>query len=343
MSALPLTRRRRAMSVAVSVVVSTSTACAPAGQSDTVQQLGLSAAELDVSPPVVPDARALHDALQAHCVGDDVPATPPPLPPAVQPVGALPLRCDVAARVAAVVERCGPLEPSSVAVGDLGERLGGCRAGRTCGISLPEGTYRGGQTLGCVLLQGEGGVDATVIRGTLSFVDASVVERVAIFDDYGAVSTTADLLLSDVVLVGGYEGLGLSWDQELDVALCRSRVSAGYVGVNQSWASRRVTVAGNGIAACTEATSANWGSSLQHVTQNLLLSDVIGANLHQSPAVAVIGNVIAATVAAVDIQGGAQDGGDPYSPRVRDIVVRGNDVVRGAMPTSDEARNIVVE
>jgi hypothetical protein len=331
------------MPVVLCVALCMSTACDPGGQANTVQQLGLTAAELDVVPPVVPDASALHDVLQAHCVGDDVPSTPPPLPPRVQPIGALPLRCDVEARLAALVERCGPLEPSSVAVGDLGERLGGCRVGRTCGIALPEGTYRGGQTLGCVLLQGDGSADATIIRGTLSFVDASVVERVAVFDDYGAVSTTADLLLSDVVLVGGYEGLGLSWDQELDIALCRSRVSAGYVGVNQSWASRRVTVAGNGIAACSEATSANWGSSLQHVTQNLLLSDLIGANLHQSPAVAVIGNVIAATVAAVDIQENAEDGGDPYTPRVRDIVIRGNDVVRGAMPTSDEARNIVVE
>jgi hypothetical protein len=325
------------------LVVASMSGCEPADASDTVKRLALSDADIAVDPPGVDDVPALHDALQAHCVGDDVPTTPPPLPPAVSPVDALPARCDVEARLAALEARCGPLTPSRVEAGDLDERLGGCAPGTTCLITLAPGEHEGGQTLGCLVLQGQGRADDTIIRGTLSFTGPAVVSRVAITDEYGAVSTTADLLLSDVVLIGGYEGLGLSWDQEIDVALCRSRVSAGYAGVNQSWASRRVTIAGNSIAACYEATSANWGSSLQLVSQNLLLSDHNGASIHQSHGIVVVGNVIAATVSAVDIFAADNLGDDPYEPDVVDILVRGNSIVQGAMPSSDPGRNIIVD
>ena len=46
---------------------------------------------------------------------------------------------------------------------------------------------------------------------------------------------------------------------------------------------------------------------------------------------------------AVDIFAADNLGDDPYEPDVEDILVRGNTVVRGAMPSSDPARNIIVE
>jgi hypothetical protein len=329
--------------VVVMALGSLASGCDPGDVTDTVKRLALTEGDITVSPPTIDDVAGLHDALQAHCVGDDVPATPPPLPPAVSPVDDLPAHCDLENRLARLEAVCGPLTPSSVEEGGLDARLAGCATGTTCLVTLAPGEHQGGQSLGCVVLQGGASADETIVRGTLSFVRPAVVSQLSITDAYGAVSTTADLLLSDVVLVGGYEGLGLSWDQDLDVALCRSRVSAGYAGVNQSWGSRRVTVAGNSIAACYEATSANWGSSLQLVSQNLLLSDAVGASIHQSPGIVIVGNLIAATAAAVDIFAADNLGDDPYEPDVEDILVRGNTIVRGAMPSSNPARNIIIE
>lgn len=262
-----------------------------------------------------------------------------PAPPALPASAGLPAACDESVRRDAVVEACGALTEASGAT--LAEAAASCVAGTTCHIVLPAGEFDGRVDLGCVILEGAG--PETSIHGGLTFSAPSVLARVSVDDGYGAVGTTADLLVNEATLSAGYEGLGFAWDADLDVAVCRSRVAGGYSGVAQSWGSERLTVAGNSIAACYEAVASSWGSSGLHVTQNLLLAGYVGVHIHNSLASAIVGNTIYGEYQAVSVFSFEDDPEFDYDTTSAGVLISGNSILNGSLPESDPEHEILVE
>jgi hypothetical protein len=270
---------------------------------------------------------------------------PPPLPE----VATLPEACDEAARIAAVVEACGPLAAPITDAPDLASAVARCTAGTTCRIELPAGDFAGPVALGCTILSGAG--EATRIHGTVGVVADSVIARVAIHSEYGALSPAADVLVNEATLVGGYEGLSFAWDADLDVAVCRTRIAAGYSGAGQSWGSRKLTVAGSAIASCYEGVSSSWGSQDLHVQGNLIVAGASAVVVHQSRTAAIIGNTLGGVVNAVELSdapdepalANEDDPVEEYSLPVEQILIEGNIILGGALPASDPARDILVQ
>jgi hypothetical protein len=299
-------------------------------------ELGLTPDQLTVPPPVADDGAMTQ--LSRFCAnGTNDQAPEPPAVPT--PIEALPETCDEPSRIDAVVAACGPLleVPASLS---LAVMLSACAAGNTCHVKLSAGTYSGNLSMGCVVMEGEG--EATIIQGTLSFSAPSVLARVRIEAEYGAVSTTADLLINETMLMGGYEGIGVAWSQELELTVCKSRIGAGYSGINQSWQSRRVTVAGSAMATCYEGVGISWGSSGLHLSQSIVLGGYTAVSIHQSSGVAIIGNVLFGGVEAVGISNPAVGFEDEYGVQVTSVLVQRNDVRGGSLPLSDPDHNIVV-
>jgi hypothetical protein len=304
---------------------------------------------VDETAPMANDELALfvsecnEEALEAlnQDDGDLVIPTAPALPASSKD---LPAACDEAARAADIVDRCGPLV-ATTSTASLTEALAGCTEGTTCHIQLPEGDFdSNGARLGCVVLEGAG--EGTRIHGGVSVDAPSIIARVAIDDAYGAVSASADVLVSESLLTGGYEGLSASWEQ-FDVAVCRSRVAAGYAGVGQSWQAHRLTVAQSAIAACYEAVSTSWGSENLHAQGNLLFGGYVGVEIHHSLASAVVGNTIFGGYQAVAVsqweEEAAQQDEVDYTPRIAGVFVSGNTILAGSMPVSDLDNDIVIE
>jgi hypothetical protein len=300
-------------------------------------ELELKPEQLNVTAPPFEtnDVRRLRSFCDDNNNNDRAPE-PPALPAVDEP---LPATCEETSRVADVVAACGPLvevPPSE----SLAAMMSACGPGTTCHVVLPAGTFSGDLSLGCLWLEGQG--EATVIRGTLSFDRASVLARVRVEANYGAVSTTADLLITEATLMGGYEGVGTAWRQELDLAVCNTRIGAGYVGVHQSWESRQVTVAASAVATCYEGVGISWGSSELVVSQSIVLGAYAAVNIHQSRAVGIIGNVLFGGLDAVGISNPSPGFEQEYGVQVSSVLVTGNDVQGGSLPTSDPDHNIVV-
>lgn len=271
--------------------------------------------------------------------------TPPSLP---APKADLPPACDEQARSASLEAECGPIADATGAT--LAEAFAACAPDTTCRITLPAGDFEGNLVLGCVILQGAG--DDTRIHGAVGFDRPSILARVAVDDAYGAVGTTASLLVNEATLRGGYEGLGFAWDAAIDVAVCRSRVAGGYSGVAQSWGSEKLTVAGSGVAACYEAVATSWGSEGLHVQQNVLFGGYSGVHIHRSLASAVVGNAVFGRFGAVDAyveppyfaeEDQEEMGIDEYEVQTIGVVVAHNTILGGALPEESEELNIVVE
>jgi len=288
------------------------------------------------------DARDLA-AFQAVCNdealgnGDDFSVIPPT--PTLPAFGTEALLCDEAARIEALVARCGPLTPTTGAT--LAEHIDACVPGTTCHIVLPAGDFDGDVGIGCAVLEGAG--DATRIHGTVSAADA-IIARVAIDAEYAAIGPVGDLLVSEAALRAGYEGLQVSWGADVDVTVCRSRIAAGYSGASQSWDSQRLSVVQSAVASCYEAVATSWGSQHLLVQENVLLAGYSGVNIHQSLASVVVGNTIFSGHEAVGITSWEDvDTTDPYTPDVEGVFVSDNAIVGGTLPESQLDRDIIVQ
>ncbi|HEY1099150.1 MAG TPA: hypothetical protein VGF99_09480 [Myxococcota bacterium] len=306
---------------------------------DVADQLGLSPEELAAGAPA---DIAVDGSLLAVCdlgasdVNGEVP-TLLPVPTIDEP---LPARCDEAVRRAEVIDLCGPVTTTTSAADttSIAALLEGCGPG-TCVLTLPAGRFVGDASVSCAVIEGVG--DDTLIRGTLSFNGPGLLAGVRVEADYGAVSAASDVFITRTTLVAGYEAFGAGWDQDIDVAICRSRLAAGYSGAGLSWSSKRLTVAGSSIVSCSEGVSLSWNSSDLHVAQNVIVAGYSGVSIHESVAVAVIGNVLWSAYDAVSISSPPTP--DEYGRLVSGVLVRRNDVRRGALPASDAALNIVIE
>lgn len=266
----------------------------------------------------------------------------------------LPHDCDEAARLAALVDDCGPLTPSTTQAADrLDDALAGCVAGTTCHVVLPAGDFIGGADFGCAFIEGAGA--ATRIHGVVS--GAGILARVSVDDAYTPIQPYGALLVNEAVVVGGYEGLSISWEADYDVAVCRSQIAGGYSGAGQSWASHKLVVAGSSVAACYEAVSSSWGSEQLLAQENILFAGHSGVSIHHSLASIVVGNAIASDNEAVgvsqwdqaslnDLDGDGEpdaDGEDPYTPVIVGVLVRDNVVYDGTLPESDPAADIIID
>lgn len=279
---------------------------------------------------------SLEELVSACDVNGDSTTAPQLVPPAPATTD-LPPECDEESRVAALIERCGPLEESTLDAASC--------AGRTCHVVLGAGTFPApANGLSCAFVEGTGGTTLIVGGATVSDV---VIARVRWDGEYGALSVMGDLLVNEAHISGDYEALSASWDADYDIAVCRSRVRAGYSGIGQSWESRRLTVAGNAIASCYEGAASAWGSSELVVEQNILISAFDGVNIHESSCTAVVDNVIAAGSSAVSttiwpICDPATMGDCSFDPPTQRVLVDGNTVLSGVLPETMEDRQIFV-
>lgn len=325
--------------VALAIVIASAAACPTSEPVGEVQrELELSDDDLDVTSPA--DDGAERERFLAECAGGDVPAVPPTPPSAPIVTDVMPPACDRAARIAAVIDACGPID--DVAFTTLSALSSSCGGGRTCRTTLPAGTFAGDATLGCVVIEGQG--DDTIVDGWLSFHRPSVASRLLVTGEYNAIAASADVLLDEVTLIGGYEAVGVAWDQDLSLAVCRSRVAGGYSGVALAWGSKGAVVAATSIAACYEGLALSYGSSELHATRNVVYGGYSAVHVHQSTNVAVLGNVLFSPELAVDVFSGSTGASDPqYTPPSANVLIRRNHVVSGALPENDPEHGIVVE
>jgi hypothetical protein len=173
-------------------------------------------------------------------------------------------------------------------------------------------------------------------RGT-----AIVLARVDVEDSYGALSTDGDVLVSDAVLRGGYEGGSSAWGAT-GPRICRSHIAAGYGGYDIAWHSSRLWLAGSAVSACYEGMALSWGSRGLRVLDSVVYGgySAVGTSWG-SVDVAVHGSRLASEYAAVSVHV-APDEYDVF-PATFDVAVTGNVVASGTLPASDPSLNIVVE
>jgi hypothetical protein len=160
-------------------------------------------------------------------------------------------------------------------------------------------------------------------------------------DAYGALHTDGEVLLSQAVLRGGYEGGSTAWSAQ-GPRICRSQVSGGYGGFDIAWHSSRLWIAGSAISACYEGAALSWGSRGLKVIDSIVYGGygAVGTSWG-SVDVEVRGSRLGSVYAAVSIHV-APDEYDVF-PATFDVLVTHNTIVSGSLPEPDPKLNIVVE
>jgi hypothetical protein len=179
------------------------------------------------------------------------------------------------------------------------------------------------------------------IEGSISASGSSItLARLDVQDTYGALHSAGDILVSDAVLRGGYEGGSSAW-QAQGPRICRSHIAAGYGGADIAWHSSRLWVAGSAVAGCYEGLALSWGSRDLRVLDSVVYGgyQAIGTSWG-SVTVDVRGSRLASEHAAVDIHIAPDE--DDVFPVTFDVRVVGNSIASGTLPESDPDLGIVV-
>jgi hypothetical protein len=305
------------------------------------------------------------DDVAAFCSAHPHFDTPPPLL-ALPPQTGLPEWCSEDDAYRQLVADCGTPRVLLVANGGnpavadgslerpfptIGAALSAC-AGAPCHVLVGSGTYvESLQVSQCTFI--EGGIqveDCTAttgaprprIEGSVSTAGSRIVlARLDIQDHYGALQVDGDLLLSDAVLRGGYEGGSASWSAA-GPRICRSHIAAGYSGFGLAWDSTRLWLAGSAVSACYEGAALSWGSHGLRVLESVVYGgySAVGTSWG-SVEVEVRGSRLGSAYAAVDVHVAPDE--HNVMPRWFDVSISDNRIVSGTLPESNPALNIVVE
>ena len=318
-----------------------------------------------LAPPAVDQAGAASfDEVDEFCTLHPDYDAPPPLL-ALPAVAELPEWCSERDAYARIVQACGPPRVVVVAQGaaassadgsidkpfaSISDAIGGCRG--ACHILVGPGTYvESLRVADCTFIEGgvaigDGaavqGASRPTIKGNVSAQgDAIVLARIDVEHEYGALNTDGDVLVSDAVLRGGYEGGSSAWSAT-GPRICRSSIAGGYGGFGISWQSTRLWLAGSAVSACYEGMALGWGSRGLKVIDSVVYGgyDAVGTSWG-SVDVEVRGSRLASPYAAVGVHI-APDQNDVL-PTTFDVTVTGNSIASGTLPESDPALNIVVE
>jgi hypothetical protein len=308
----------------------------------------------------VQSLEAVADFCRAH---GDYDTAPPLL--ALPAVDTLPAWCSEEDAYEDLVALCGPPRVVVVAQGSdpnsadgsvdrpfatLTDALASCVVG-TCHVLVAPGTYiEQTQMSGCTFI--EGGVrieDGAAIRGAqrprfLGTISgrgaANILARVDVEDAYGALGASGDVLVSEAILRGGYEGGSTAWGVE-GPRICRSQLSGGYSGFDISWHSARLWIAGSAVSACYEGAALSWGSrDLKVIDSTVYGAYSAVATSWGSVDVEVRGSRLGSDYAAVDIHV-APDDYDVF-PTTFDVLVTHNSIAGGSLPKEDPELNILV-
>lgn len=318
-----------------------------------------------VPPAVDPTAAPSFDDVAAFCRAHPDHDVPPPLL-ALPATTELPNWCSEDQAYRQMVEACGAPRLVVVAKGaDPGAADGGfarpfvtitdaisaCES-ESCHILVGPGTYvESLEVTQCTFIEGgiqiEGGVATRGaprprIEGAVSARGSSIVlARIDVQDDYGALSTDGDVLVSEAVLRGGYEGGSSAWGAT-GPRLCRTHIAAGYGGFDIAWHSSRLWLAGSAVSACYEGMALSWGSRGLKVVDSVVYGgySAVGTSWG-SVNVDVRGSRLGSAYAAVDIHIAPDE--DDIFPATFDVSVRGNSIASGTLPESNPALNIIVE
>jgi hypothetical protein len=165
--------------------------------------------------------------------------------------------------------------------------------------------------------------------------------RIDVQDSYGALTVDGDVLVSEGVLRGGYEGGSSAWTAT-GPRLCRTHIAAGYGGFDIAWHSSQLWMAGSAVSACYEGMALSWGSRGLKVIDSVVYGgySAVGTSWG-SVDVEVRGSRLGSDYAAVDIHIAP----DEYEvfPATFDVSATNNRIASGTLPESDPALNIVVE
>ena len=316
-------------------------------------------------PPAVDPATApsLSD-VAAFCRAHPKYDTPPPLL-ALPDATALPEWCGEDEAYRQMIASCGETSivvvsaDADAAVADgtvvrpfatIGDALRACGSG-SCHILVGTGTYvESLQVPPCTFIDGgirvangiaTRGAARPHIEGHVNARAGTIVlARIDVRDGYGALSTDGDVLVSEAVLRGGYEG-GSSAFMATGPRLCRTHVAAGYSGFDIAWHSSRLWMAGSAVSACYEGMGLSWGSRGLKVIDSVVYAgySAVGTSWG-SVDVEVRGTRLGSDYAAVDIHIAP----DEYQvfPATFDVSVTNNRIASGSLPESNPALNIVV-
>ena len=314
-------------------------------------------------PAVDPAIAASFADVSEFCRTHDDYDRPPPLL-ALPTATELPVWCDEAQAYGDIVARCGALRTVVVAggaqavgadgtpaapYGSISQAIAAC--GGPCHLLVAPGTYAESPSVpSCTIIEGgvrvEGGVLTSgaarpQLNGSIrTSGDAILLARLDVRHEYGALSVDGDVLVSDAVLRGGYEGGSAAWSAT-GPRLCRTNIAAGYGGFDIAWHSTRLWLAGSAVAACYEGMALSWGASDLRVVDSIVFGgyEAVGTSWG-STGVDVRGSRLGSDHAAVSIHI-APDDYDVF-PVTFDVSVIGNQIASGTLPASDPALNIVV-
>jgi hypothetical protein len=338
----------------LSIIVALTSACAP---DDVLRDLGFGTlldgpAEPDDGdvpgnrvpappPPEVPGVEGLEDVADFCARNPDSEEAPGLLP--LPEVDTLPTWCDEDLERDELLFECGGLEVIEVTPGELREAVASCSG--ACHFRLAPGNYEGVDLPRCSILEGAGAADTTISGQVRAERGQNIIARVSISDSYSALSAQNDPLISESVLVGGYEGASAGRSSD-GFRVCRTAVTAGYGGLGISWGSRGLRVAGSSIATCYEGVAGSWGSSGIEAVGNFIYGhyNAVGTSWGTVD-ILVEDNTLASDYAAVDIHiAGDASTGDPDAlPESFDVIIRNNTILSGDLPAASEDLGIVVE
>lgn len=317
-----------------------------------------------VPPAVDPAAAPSLADVAAFCRAHPTYDTPPPLL-ALPDTTALPEWCGEDEAYRQMIASCGEVRvvavsadaDSAVADGSvarpfatIGDAVGACGPG-SCHILVGAGTYVESPYIpSCTFIEGGIGIaDGVATRGAVRpQIEGSVgargraigLARIDVRDTYGALHTDGDVLVSEAVLRGGYEGGSSAW-MATGPRLCRTHVSGGYGGFDIAWHSSRLWMAGSAVSACYEGMALSWGSRGLKVIDSIAYGgyNAVGTSWG-SVDVEVRGTRLGSDYAAVDIHI-APDEYDVF-PATFDVSVTNNRIASGTLPDSNPALNIVI-
>lgn len=334
----------------------------------------------DAPPAVEPSAGASFDEVAEHCatIGEYDRGDAPPLM-ALPASVSLPSWCDEAAAYDDLVARCGTPRVVVVVATSTGDGADGSAASPfssiaaalaacdgPCHVLVAPGSYAVGglEVPPCTIV--EGGIDVAggvvtpgaarphLLGSIRAAGDAIVLARLDVEDDYGALDTDGDVLVSDSVVRGLYEAGSSNWSAT-GPRICASHLAANYGGFGLSWHSRRLWVAGSAVAACYEGLALSWGSSDLVVVDSVVYGDyeALGTSWG-SVGVTAHGNRLGGSYSVVDIHVAADE--DDVFPASFEVEVTGNrihglacgertrdDYVLACLPASNPGLGIVVE
>lgn len=316
-----------------------------------------------VDPAVDPTTAPTFADVATFCAAHEDYGTPPPLL-ALPDSQSLPDWCDERQAYAQMAATCGDARVLFVAAGGaltgadgsvarpfstIGAALAACGAG-FCHVLIGPGSYAESLALPrCAVIEGgvqvaggsaARGGERPRIEGSITAFGTAIVARVDVRAEYGALDSNGDLLVSETVLRGGYEGGSSAWTAT-GPRICRSTIAGGYSGFDIAWHSTRLWIAGSAISACYEGAALSWGSRGLKVIDSMVYGhyEAVGTSWGSTD-VEVHGSRLGASYAAVDIHVAPDENG--VFPATFDAIITDNRVASGTLPQSDAALDIVV-